>query len=63
MDQKNNKVDCPVCNGTALVKVPYKLAMEDVIVKCSICKDGKVNEEELGEVYTDTDGFKRMRQN
>ena len=43
MDQKNNKIDCPVCNGTALVKVPYKLAMEDV--------------------YTDTDGFKRMRQN
>ena len=63
MDQKNNKVDCPVCNGTALVKVPYKLAMEDVIVKCSICKDGKVNEEELGEIYTDTDGFKRMLKN
>ena len=63
MDQKTKLIDCPVCNGTALVKVPYKLAREDVIVKCSICKKGKVNEEELGEVYTDTDGFKRMLKN
>jgi hypothetical protein len=43
--------------------VPYKLAREDIIVKCSICEDGKVNEDELGEVYTDTDGFKRMLKN
>ena len=63
MDQKNNKIDCPVCKGTALVKVPYTLGREDVIVKWSICKKGKVNEEELGEVYTDTDGFKRMLKN
>jgi transcription elongation factor Elf1 len=63
MDQKTKLIDCPVCNGTALVKVPYKLTREEVIVKCSICKNGKINEDEVDDIYTDTDGFKQLRKN
>ncbi len=63
MDQKLKKINCPVCNGTAIVKVPYDLAREDVLVKCLICKNGKVDEDKVDDICTDDDGFKRLLKN
>ena len=34
---KKNKIICPTCKGNGFVRVPYRLAKEEVTAQCSVC--------------------------
>ena len=35
---KGKKVICPSCNGNGFIKVPYRLAREEIVAQCNVCK-------------------------
>ena len=59
---KKNKITCPTCKGNGFVRVPYRLAKEEVTVQCSVCNsEGEVYPEEVDDIIIDSDGIHRIQ--
>tara|TARA_R110000787_G_scaffold207473_1_gene317509 strand:+ start:494 stop:682 length:189 start_codon:yes stop_codon:yes gene_type:complete len=56
------KVICPTCKGNGYVKVPYKLAKEEVIVQCGVCdSEGELDADKVDSIVIDSDGIHRLQ--
>jgi len=63
MEKSNkNKVTCPTCKGNGYVKVPYKLAKEEVVVQCGVCNSqGELDANKVDDIIIDADGIHRLQ--
>jgi|TARA_R110001592_G_scaffold324017_1_gene603510 DnaJ-class molecular chaperone len=60
--EKKNKVTCPNCKGNGYIRVPYKLAKEEVTAQCGVCNSqGEVNADEVDDIVIDADGIHRLQ--
>ena len=60
--QKKNKIICPTCKGNGYIRIPYKLAREEVTAQCSVCKSqGEIDESTLDTIIVDADGLHRLQ--
>jgi|TARA_R100000781_G_C4074366_1_gene125574 DnaJ-class molecular chaperone len=61
-DTKTKKVICPSCNGNGFIKIPYRLAKEEVVAQCSVCSSqGEIDEDKLDSIIIDADGLHRLQ--
>ena len=61
-DKKTKRVICPSCKGNGYIRIPYRLAKEEVTAQCGVCdSEGEVEEEKLYTVFVDADGFHRLQ--
>jgi DnaJ-class molecular chaperone len=59
---KKNKIICPTCKGNGFVRIPYKLAKEEVTAQCGVCNSqGEVDAESVDDIIIDSDGIHRIQ--
>ena len=59
---KKNKVICPTCKGNGYIRVPYRLAKEEVTAQCSVCNsEGEVDADSVDNIIIDADGIHRLQ--
>jgi len=59
---KKNKIICPTCKGNGFVRVPYRLAKEEVTVQCGVCdSQGEVDADSVDDIIIDVDGIHRLQ--
>lgn len=59
---EKNKVTCPTCKGNGFIRVPYRLAKEEVIVQCGVCdSEGEVDSDQVDDIIIDADGIHRIQ--
>ena len=59
---KKNKVICPTCKGNGFVRIPYRLAKEEVTAQCGVCdSQGEVDVESVDDIIIDSDGIHRLQ--
>ena len=45
---KKNKIICPTCKGNGFVRIPYRLAKEEVTAQCGVCdSEGEIDAAEV----------------
>jgi len=60
--KKTKKIICPTCKGNGFIRVPYKLAKEEVTAQCSTCdSEGEIYAEQRDDLYVDSDGIHRLQ--
>jgi len=60
--KKTKKVICPVCKGNGYIRVPYKLAREEVTAQCGVCEsEGEIDADQRDDLYVDADGIHRLQ--
>ena len=60
--KKKIKVICPHCKGNGYIRVPYKLAKEEVTAQCGVCdSEGEIDAEQRDDIYVDADGIHRLQ--
>ena len=59
---KKNKITCPTCKGNGFVRVPYRLAREEIVAQCGVCdSQGEVDAESVDNIIIDSDGIHRLQ--
>jgi len=59
---KKNKIICPNCKGNGYIRVPYRLAEEEVTAQCSVCdSQGEVDADSVDDIIIDADGIHRIQ--
>ena len=59
---KKNKIICPTCKGNGYIRVPYRLAKEEVTAQCSVCdSEGEIDASQADDIIIDSDGFHRLQ--
>ena len=59
---KKNKIICPTCKGNGYIRVPYRLAEEEVTAQCSVCdSQGEVDAESVDNIIIDSDGIHTLQ--
>ena len=59
---KKNKIICPTCKGNGFVRIPYRLAKEEVTAQCGVCdSQGEVDAESVDDIIIDSDGIHRLQ--
>ena len=59
---KKNKITCPTCKGNGFVRVPYRLAKEEVTAQCSVCNsEGEIDARQADDIIIESDGFHRLQ--
>lgn len=59
---KKNKIICPTCKGNGFVRIPYRLAKEEVTAQCGVCNSqGEVDAESVDDIIIDSDGIHRIQ--
>jgi len=59
---KKNKIICPTCKGNGYVRVPYRLAKEEVTAQCGVCdSEGEIDATEVNDIIIDSDGIHRLQ--
>ncbi len=59
---KKNKIICPTCKGNGFVRIPYRLAKEEVTAQCGVCNSqGEVDVESVDDIVIDSDGIHRLQ--
>tara|TARA_R100001132_G_C3235399_1_gene68280 strand:+ start:103 stop:297 length:195 start_codon:yes stop_codon:yes gene_type:complete len=60
--KKTIKVICPNCKGNGFIRVPYKLAKEEVHAQCGVCdSQGEIHADQRDDLYIDSDGIHRLQ--
>ena len=60
--KKTKRVICPHCNGNGYIRVPYRLAKEEVTAQCGVCdSEGEIDAEQRDDIYVDADGIHRLQ--
>ena len=55
---KKNKIICPECKGNGYVRIPYKLAKEEVTAQCGVSdSEGEVDSKDIDGIVVDCDGI------
>ena len=59
---KKNKIICPTCKGNGFVRIPYRLAKEEVTAQCGVCNSqGEVDADSVDDIIIDSDGIHRLQ--
>ena len=59
---KKPKIICPTCQGNGYVRIPYKLAKEEVTAQCGVCdSEGEIDADKVDNVIVDSDGIHRLQ--
>ena len=59
---KKTKVICPTCKGNVYVRIPYKLAKEEVTAQCGVCdSEGEIDASEVDNIIIDADGIHTLQ--
>ena len=59
---KKNKIICPTCKGNGFVRIPYRLAKEEITAQCGVCdSQGEVDVESVDDIIIDADGIHRLQ--
>ncbi len=59
---KKNKIICPTCKGNGYVRVPYRLAKEEITAQCGVCdSEGEIDANEVNGIVIDSDGIHRLQ--
>ena len=59
---KKNKVICPTCKGNGYVRIPYRLAREEVTAQCGVCdSEGEIDANEVDNIIIDADGIHTLQ--
>ena len=59
---KKTKVICPKCKGNGYVRIPYKLAREEVTAQCGVCdSEGEIDATEVDNIIIDADGIHTLQ--
>jgi len=59
---KKNKIICPTCKGNGFVRIPYRLAKEEITAQCGVCdSQGEVDAESVDDIIIDSDGIHRLQ--
>ncbi len=59
---KKNKIICPTCKGNGFVRIPYRLAKEEVTAQCGVCNSqGEVDADSVDDIIIDADGIHRLQ--
>jgi DnaJ-class molecular chaperone len=59
---KKNKIICPTCKGNGYVRIPYKLAREEITAQCGVCdSEGEIDAGQVDDVIIDSDGIHRLQ--
>ena len=60
--RKKTKVICPTCKGNGYVRIPYKLAREEVTAQCGVCdSEGEIDASQADDIIIDSDGIHRLQ--
>ena len=60
--QKKNKIICPTCKGNGYIRIPYKLAREEVTAQCGVCdSEGEIYADQGDGIVIDSDGIHRLQ--
>jgi DnaJ-class molecular chaperone len=60
--QKKNKIICPTCKGNGYVRIPYRLAEEEVTAQCGVCdSEGEIDANKADDIIIDADGIHRLQ--
>jgi|TARA_R110001599_G_scaffold280567_1_gene481793 DnaJ-class molecular chaperone len=60
--EKPIKTVCPTCKGNGYIKVPYKLAKEDIVAQCTVCNSqGEIDANKVDDIIIDADGIHRLQ--
>ena len=60
--KKTKKIVCPNCKGNGFIRVPYRLAKEEVTAQCGVCESqGEIDAEQRDDLYVDSDGIHRLQ--
>jgi DnaJ-class molecular chaperone len=60
--QKKNKIICPTCKGNGYVRIPYRLAEEEVTAQCGVCdSEGEIDANEVDNIIIDSDGIHTLQ--
>ena len=59
---KKNKVICPTCKGNGYVRIPYRLAKEEITAQCGVCdSEGEIDANEVDNIIIDSDGIHTLQ--
>ena len=59
---KKTKVICPTCKGNGYVRIPYRLAKEEVTAQCGVCdSEGEIDASQADDIIIDSDGIHRLQ--
>ena len=59
---KYKKVICPTCKGNGYVRIPYRLAKEEVTAQCGVCdSEGEIDATEVDNIIIDSDGIHTLQ--
>jgi DnaJ-class molecular chaperone len=59
---KKSKIICPTCKGNGFVRIPYRLAKEEVTAQCGVCNsEGEIDANEIDDIIIDSDGIHRLQ--
>ena len=60
--KKTKKVICPHCKGNGYIRVPYRLAKEEVTAQCGVCdSEGEIDANEVDNIIIDADGIHTLQ--
>ena len=60
--QKKNKVICPTCKGNGYIRIPYKLAREEITAQGGVCdSEGEIDADQVDGIVIDSDGIHRLQ--
>ena len=59
---KKNKIICPTCKGNGYVRIPYRLAREEVTAQCGVCdSEGEIDANEVDNIIIDSNGIHTLQ--
>ena len=59
--KKTKRIICPHCKGNGFIRVPYKLAKEEVHAQCGVRdSEGEIDADQRDDLYIDSDGIHRV---
>ena len=59
---KKNKIICPTCKGNGFIRIPYRLAKEEITAQCGVCNsEGEVDADSVDDIIIDSDGIHRLQ--
>jgi transcription elongation factor Elf1 len=62
MANLKTKIICPNCKGNGFIKVPFKLAKEDIVAQCTVCdSQGEIDADKVDNIVIDSDGIHRLQ--
>ena len=59
---KKDKVICPTWKGNGYIRIPFKLAREEITAQCGVCdSQGEIDADQVDGIVIDSDGIHRLQ--